>query len=71
MVGRTAGTFGLRSIFVAGEFGCDFTFLATMLYVYLGIAQHHFSQRLFSRTVWEYVTIGTVVLVTMLITANM
>ena len=46
-------------------------FLATMLYVYLGIAQHHFSQRLFSRTVWEYVTIGTVVLVTMLITANM
>ena len=34
--------------------------LTTMLYVYLGIAQHHFAQRLFSRTVWEYVTVGIV-----------
>lgn len=44
-------------------------FLTTMLYIYLGISQHHFSQRLFSRTVWEYVTIGVVVLATMLITS--
>ena len=46
-------------------------FLATMLYVYLGITQHHFAQRLFSRTVWEYVTVGVVVLVTVLITASL
>ena len=46
-------------------------FLTTMLYVYLGIAQHHFAQRLFSRTVWEYVTVGIVVLATMLITAGL
>lgn len=46
-------------------------FLTTMLYVYLGIVQHHFSQRLFSRTVWEYVTIGIVVLTTVLLTAGL
>ncbi len=45
-------------------------FLTTVLYVFLGIAQHHFSGRLFSRTVWEYTTIGVVVLITMLLTAG-
>ncbi len=45
-------------------------FLCTMLYVYLGISQHHFSQRLFKRTVGEYVTVGAAVLVTMLLTAG-
>ncbi|MEK7091348.1 MAG: hypothetical protein AAB887_02470 [Patescibacteria group bacterium] len=45
-------------------------FLTTMLYIYLGISQHHFSQRLFTRTVWEYVTVGIVVLATMLLTAG-
>lgn len=45
-------------------------FLTTMLYIYLGISQHHFSQRLFTRTVWEYVTVGIVVLVTMLFTST-
>lgn len=45
-------------------------FLTTALYVGLGLAQHHFSGRLFSRTVWEYVTVGMVVLVTMLATAG-
>ncbi len=45
-------------------------FLTTMLYIYLGISQHHFSQRLFSRTVWEYLTVGMVVLATMLLTAG-
>lgn len=46
-------------------------FLTTMLYIYLGIVQHHFSQRLFSRTVWEYVIVGAVVLTTMLLTAGL
>jgi hypothetical protein len=45
-------------------------FLCTMLYIYLGISQHHFSQRLFAKTVGEYVTVGAVVLVTMLLTAG-
>ncbi|MDO8488056.1 MAG: hypothetical protein Q7S31_01945 [bacterium] len=45
-------------------------FLTTALYVYLGISQHHFSSRLSTRTMWEYVTVGLVVLVTMLVTAG-
>ena len=45
-------------------------FLTTALYVCLGLAQHHFSDRLFTRTIWEYVTVGMVVLVTMLATAG-
>ncbi len=45
-------------------------FLCTMLYIMLGISQHHFSQRLFSKTVWEYVTVGAVVLVTMLLASG-
>ena len=45
-------------------------FLTTMLYIYLGISQHHFSQKLFTRTVWEYLTVGIVVLLTMLVTAS-
>lgn len=44
-------------------------FLTTMLYVYLGITQHHFSQKLFAKTVWEYVSVGVVVLVTMLLSS--
>ncbi|HJZ05914.1 hypothetical protein A2634_01605 [Candidatus Amesbacteria bacterium RIFCSPHIGHO2_01_FULL_48_32] len=44
-------------------------FLTTALYVFLGISQHHFSQRLFFRTVMEYVVVGVVVLVTMLVTS--
>jgi len=44
-------------------------FLATMLYVYLGLTQHHFSGKLFGKTAWEYVTVGVVVLVTMLVTS--
>lgn len=45
-------------------------FLTTVLYVFLGLSQHQLSGRLFSRTVWEYVTIGLVVLITMLVTAG-
>jgi hypothetical protein len=45
-------------------------FLSTMLYVVLGISQHHFSDRLFARTVGEYVTVGVVVTLTMLATVG-
>ncbi len=45
-------------------------FLSTMLYVVLGLSQHHFSERLFNRTVWEYVVVGLVVTATMLLTVG-
>lgn len=45
-------------------------FLCTMLYVGMGISQHQFVERLFNRTVWEYVTVGVVVTITMLATAG-
>lgn len=45
-------------------------FLTTVLYVFLGLTQHHLSGRLFTRTIWEYATIGIVVLITMLFTAG-
>lgn len=45
-------------------------FLCTMLYIFLGVTQHEFSQRLFKKTVWEYVTVGAVVITTMLLTAG-
>ncbi len=44
-------------------------FLATALYIFWGITQHHFSEKLQNRTLWEYLTVGIVVLVTMLITS--
>ncbi len=45
-------------------------FLCTMLYVFLGISQHHFTERLFSKTILEYALISLVVLVTMLLTSG-
>jgi len=45
-------------------------FLSTMLYIFLGVSQHHFQERLFVRTVWEYITVGGVVLMTMLLTSG-
>ena len=45
-------------------------FLCTMLYILLGITQHYFADRLFPRMLWEYVTIGGVVVATVLITAG-
>lgn len=44
-------------------------FLGTMVYVSLGLLQHGLSERLFSRTVYEYVGVGIFVLVaTLLVT---
>lgn len=45
-------------------------FVSTILYVVLGVFQHYFSQRLFGRTLWEYLTIGFVVTITTLLTAG-
>jgi hypothetical protein len=44
-------------------------FLTSMLYCFLGLSQHHLSQRLFKNTVWEYIVVGGVVLVTILLTS--
>jgi hypothetical protein len=44
-------------------------FLTSMLYCFLGLSSHHFSQRLFKNTVWEYVIVGSVVLITVLVTS--
>jgi hypothetical protein len=45
-------------------------FLGAMVYVSLGLLQHELSERLFNRTVTEYVTVGVLVLVaTMLVTS--
>lgn len=45
-------------------------FLTTMLYGYLGMSQHYFQERLFKKTALEYIIVGMVVLVTMLVTAS-
>jgi hypothetical protein len=45
-------------------------FLCTVLYILVGITQHYLSDRLFPRMVWEYVTIGGVVVATVLLTAG-
>lgn len=44
-------------------------FMTAGMYVYLGIVQHHFASKLFKQTVWEYVTVGIVVLATTLLSA--
>jgi len=44
-------------------------FLATVLYVALGLLQHELSERLFKRTITEYVVVGLLVLIaTLLVT---
>jgi len=42
--------------------------LVTMMYVVLGLVQHHFSQRFFRRTVNEYLIVGVVVLLVIILT---
>lgn len=64
-VGMLAGAISLWPVNLA----VASLFLTTMLYVFGGVSQHHFSQRLFKRTIYEYVTVGVVVLITMLLTS--
>ncbi len=45
-------------------------FLCTLMYIFLGVSQHHFAQRLFPKTAREYVVVGLVVLITMLLTSG-
>jgi hypothetical protein len=42
-------------------------FLATMAYVALGLMQHALNERLFTRTVYEYLGVGVFVLITTLL----
>ena len=41
-------------------------FLVSMLYVALGISQQHFLERMFRKTLYEYLAVGVVVLITFL-----
>lgn len=43
---------------------------ATVLYLSLGLAQHHLSQRLFSKTVNEYLSVGIVVFLVIFFTTH-
>lgn len=45
-------------------------FLTTMLYVLLGLFQHHIDERLFIRTAYEYIFVGVVVFITVLLTTS-
>ncbi len=45
-------------------------YLCTILYIMMGVTQHYFADRLLPRMVWEYVTIGGVVVATVLLTAG-
>lgn len=45
-------------------------FLATIIYVTLGLLQHELSERLYKRTVTEYVVVGVLVLVATLLVTN-
>jgi len=44
--------------------------LITVMYVVLGLTQHYLSQRLFRRTINEYLTVGIIVLAVILITTH-
>lgn len=44
--------------------------LITIMYVLLGLTQHHLSQRLFKRTINEYLTVGVVVLIVTILTTH-
>lgn len=44
--------------------------LITAMYVVLGLTQHHLSQRLFRRTVNEYLTVGLIVLAVIILTTH-
>lgn len=69
-LGLTAGVLAMAVAFWPINITVSSLFGATVLYIFLGVAQHHFSQKLQTRAVWEYVTVGVVVLVTMLATAG-
>ena len=45
-------------------------FLTTVVYVTLGLTQAHFQGRLFKRTVYEYLAVGVIVLLVMILTIN-
>ncbi len=45
-------------------------FLTTMMYVLLGLFQHHLDERLFRRTAYEYILVGVVVFITVFLTTS-
>ncbi len=64
------GTLALAVTFWPISISVASLFLTTTLYVFLGIIQHQLTDRLFTRTMGEYVTVGIAVTITMLLTAG-
>ncbi|MBM3205405.1 hypothetical protein FJZ41_00955 [Candidatus Shapirobacteria bacterium] len=73
--------YSLGLAFVLGEISLAFSFwpvtvavgslsLTTSLYIVLGLAQHHLSERLFRRTLNEYLGVGIAVLIVIFLTTH-
>jgi len=73
--------YSLGLSFVMGEIALAFSFwpvsvavgslsLTTSLYILLGLSQHHLSERLFRRTVNEYIGVGVAVLIVIFLTTH-
>lgn len=73
--------YSLALSLVLGEISLAFSFwpvtvavsslaLTTSLYIVLGLGQHHLSERLFKRTVNEYISVGVAVLLVILLTTR-
>jgi hypothetical protein len=64
------GVIAISIAFLPISISVSSLFLSTILYVFLGISQHQFADRLFAKTVGEYVTVGVAVTLTMLATVG-
>ena len=63
------GVFAIVITFWPVTLAVSSLFLTTMLYCLVGVTQHSLSERLFDKTIWEYIVVGGVVIITMLITS--
>lgn len=73
--------YSLGAALVLGEIALAFSFwpvtvavgslsLTTTLYILLGLIQHHFSERLFRRTINEYIGVGIAILIVIFLTTH-
>lgn len=69
VIGLLMGILSISISFWPATISTTSLFLTAMLYCFLGLSSHHFSQRLFKNTVWEYVIVALVVLSTVLVTS--
>jgi len=73
--------YSLSSALILGEIALAFSFwpvtvavgslsLTTSLYILLGLVQHQFSERLFRRTINEYIGVGIAILIVIFLTTH-